>query len=85
MDDVYYIYVCLDCGAQSRGPGSHSVAGDDSCSGAAGMKDHGQPRLAKVAVRVVDEGTRHHLVRARIAAKAALEEWQRQNREKLSA
>ncbi len=61
---AYHIYVCLECGKQSRGPGGHSVAGDDICSGVHPKDGPSQPRLAKIPVAVIDVGTSHHLSRA---------------------
>lgn len=66
MSEPYAIYVCLECGEQSRGPAGHHVGGDDICSrGPHGEGSPSQPRLARIAVRVTDEGTNSHLQRAR--------------------
>lgn len=67
----YRIYVCLSCGTQARGPGGHSVSGDEVCPVC--PVHGGQPRLARVSVRVADEGTSNHLARAERAAVEARE------------
>lgn len=67
MKEPYAIYVCLSCGRQGRGPGSHHVAGDDACCSCPVAAMDGrpiQPTLARIEVEVKDFGVRSHLHRA---------------------
>lgn len=71
MDEPFrlYVWVCLNCGQQHRGPHGHRLAGDDVCQNIDNPKfpegaDYtGCGRLSRIEVRAVDEGTQFHLSR----------------------
>jgi hypothetical protein len=77
IGDGYFIYVCPECGNQSRGPGAHRMAGDDSCQGPRHAEDARTVRLMRVEVKVADEGTSSLLWRARRRRDQLELEWRR--------
>lgn len=50
----YFIYICPICGQQYQGPSGYFVAGDDMATSCF-HGEHVQPKLRRVAVRIVEE------------------------------
>lgn len=79
MKDHYDIYVCLECGTQGSPPDRD---GRTYCGAGAVAHPSGdiQPGLARIAVRVADEGTASHLWRARRRTVDAYDRRERERR-----
>jgi hypothetical protein len=80
----YVVYLCPVCGEQSRGPGGHSVAGDDVCSNMSAHPKDGpsQPRLVRVAVEIISLSRRREFADLRRSgAERSREHWAAVRRE----